>query len=368
MRTCPTLRRPVRLLLGALVAALVATACASPGPEDTTPATVDVGGMIPIEGDIPASVQATPQFLRSVADTTEASPSVRFELDMSMRSTLGGLDLTLNPVDPFAYGELGEGRTRVVIDYGVMIEAMMGQVASAFGGSSEDLAAELGLDDLTIEMVGDAGTTFIRMPMFGAIASLDPSAVAAYGPIGELGDGWGYVDNARLGELLPRAVLDGLADAQTVDPEQLAGLLRSVEGEVTAVGRTEIRNVAVTHLAGTVTLGDILASDGSSLSDLTGQELDLDAPVLEEVLRASVPIDVYVDDEGRLRRFAYTVDLAPPLNQAIAATGQAMAVGVFTYGLTVDLFDYDAEITVDLPSRDGAVDLTDWLLSAGVAG
>jgi hypothetical protein len=61
----------------------------------------------------------------------------------------------------------------------------------------------------------------------------------------------------------------------------------------------------------------------------------------------SMPFDVWVDDQGRIRRMTYVVETSPDAAQA------------FSMSMTMDITDYDADLDFDVPSRDEAVDLNE---------
>lgn len=352
------------------LACLLPAACGSGGGGSATPDTVDATG-IPIAGEPPAGIEATPRFLAEVADTTESVASLRFSLDFSMTIRIGADRLEIDPDEPFATGEIAGDRERMVMDLGVIIRSM----ADSLGGAGD--LGDLEGSDLTMEMVGDAETFYMRAPFFASLARTDPAAAAAAGPLAELGDGWGSMEVSRLGDLFPSDVLDGLGGGQTADPMQVNALLRSIGEDVTEVGRARIGSVDVTHMSGTVTMGDLIEAQGLTVEQMldavgTGT---VDAVLARQTMGAMfdtpMPIDVYVDDEGLLRRVAYSLDLGPMLAELSAALGEPAPGGlVFRMHMVMDYFDYgDPGIVVELPEGEPVVDITDWMVEmAGLGG
>jgi hypothetical protein len=101
-----------------------------------------------------------------------------------------------------------------------------------------------------------------------------------------------------------------------------------------------------------------LEAQGGSVDELAGPDAPVDRATLDATLATEVPIRVFVGDDGVLRRLSYEIDLGPVL-AAAGAPADGMAVET-----TLDVFDVGAaDIVVELPSRDDAVDLTDWIVA-----
>lgn len=307
-------------------------------------------------------VQATPRFLQSVADETEAAGSLRFEIDMAVEASMGGADLSIDPDTPYATGAVADGRSQVVVDLGALLTSVMEQSVGGEGFEGGDLLGLLG-DDLSIETRSDGTLVFVRAPVLGLLGGLASSLGGAgsmgdLGPLGELGDGWGVIDVERVGGPEAQAALGRITGGGSADPLQFTALLRAVEGDVTEVGRTELRGVPVTHLTGSVPLARLAEAQGTDLDALADDPSVAEA--LDPLLATLVPIDVFVDDDGRLHRIAFTFDLGSALAEAGAPGGTA------SYRVAMDAFDHgDPGIAIELPERSEAVDLTDWALDLG---
>jgi hypothetical protein len=300
------------------------------------------------------SVEATPRFLQGVADETEAAGSLRFEIAMAVEASMGEAELSLDA--PYATGAVADGRSQVVVDLGAVLRSAMAQMPGGDGFDGGDLLGLLG-DDLTVETRSDGSLVFVRAPVLGLLGGLT-SSMGDLGPLGELGDGWGVIDVERLGGPEAAAAL-GRITGGGADPLQLTDLLRAVEGDVSEVGRTELRGVPVTHLTGSVPLARLAEAQGADLDALADDPAMADA--LDPLLATLVPIDVFVDDDGRLHRIAFAFDLGPVLAEAGVSGGTA------SYRVAMDAFDHgDPGVVVELPDRSEAVDLTDWAL--GLAG
>ena len=155
-------------------------------------------------------------------------------------------------------------------------------------------------------------------------------------PGNELGNRpWIKFDLEAMGE--SGAPVPGLNPASN-DPRGVLDALRGVSGEVEEVGTEKVRNVETTHYRATVDLDkaqDAVPEARREDFAAFAEQLDID----------SLPIDVWVDSEGRARRFAYEVETPE--------TGQAPASQV---ELVIDLYDFGVEVDVKAPPESEVTD------------
>lgn len=145
-------------------------------------------------------------------------------------------------------------------------------------------------------------------------------------------DGWVRVDDAT------SAAADGGVDPSTAFTTAPGGLLDQLDEvtDVTEVGRGEVRGVSATHLRATLPeVGDLdeAAAGGGGY-------------------RAASEVDVWVDDEGLVRRIATTTEA--DFGSAGPAVEGLVTAAVTT---TTDLYDLGAEVEVAVPAE--ATDLDD---------
>lgn len=76
------------------------------------------------------------------------------------------------------------------------------------------------------------------------------------------------------------------------DPTQILGLLKQLTGSVTQVGTSDIDGVPTTEYAGTIDLAGGATTGSTIISPAAAQALGL----------SNIPIDVWVDDQGRARQ------------------------------------------------------------------
>ena len=211
-----------------------------------------------------------------------------------------------------------------------------------------------------MELVNDESTLFIRID---SSLDIDPRDIRGGGFLWERPGTWMFADIA--------SVLERVDGAEAADVWRAVGageglavwldLLRS-SGVVTEEDRTELDGEPVTHLAVASSLGALFAAQGMDVDAMLGA---LTPGV--DLGNASTRVDLYVDDADVLRRIEMTMteeNLAGLLDQPL---------GSFEYLLhTVQDVTRvgDPDLTVELPSRNGARDITDdfgELLAASVS-
>jgi hypothetical protein len=180
------------------------------------------------------------------------------------------------------------------------------------------------------EAVGEIGPT-IDAVVAGEIVYLDVSPLASV-----LGAEWLKVTVPEL------AGEDGLSSL--VDPGAVLDALEGAGADMSEVGREDVRGVETTHYSGTLSLQEaydaIPADDRSELEGMLGGVVDLTG-------LPDLPTDVWVDDDGLVRRIELSVDAAsfgvPGLDDAGSIT------------LTVELFDIGEDVAIEVPADDEAI-------------
>ena len=119
---------------------------------------------------------------------------------------------------------------------------------------------------------------------------------------------------------------------QSFDPQQMLQYLQSVAG-VTSVGQETIDGVPTTHYHGTIDIERVLAAMGSA-SGATAN-----AGAMSSMFGSGIPIDVWIDAQGQIRRVSDLVDLH--------AAGNSAQVS-----LTMDLSSYGPQPAVHAPPTD----------------
>jgi hypothetical protein len=135
--------------------------------------------------------------------------------------------------------------------------------------------------------------------------------------------------------------LRSLATGQN-DPSQAINYLRGATGDLRKVGEAELRGVVTTQYRGTVDL-DLAAERAPE--DVRESVEASRSEVETQIGTTKLPADVWIDQEGVVRRVRYEYPLP----------GSPEAQIVFT----ADLFDFGVKVDVSPPPADQVTDLED---------
>jgi hypothetical protein len=272
-----------------LVAALVAGCSGQSSGSSSTPAPVTVQPAAGSSGSQAVGSSGSKVVLASVR-TTAAATSARVALTVSAGAAAGSsFSLTADGVTDFA-----TGNSQFTAQLG-------GEAASLLQGPLEERVVD--------------GTVYVQLPA---------SILGLLGGSG--GSKWFSFSSSGLGGAA--SPVPGLGEA---DPSQFLAYLETVSDNVKNVGSESIRGVETTHYHATLDLGKAIdkAQVPQSLRDSLQQVLaqsGAQAPV--------IPVDVFVDAGGRLRRVSMTLS---------AAT------------VTLDLYDFGVPVNVQAPPADQIV-------------
>jgi hypothetical protein len=235
------------------------------------------------------------------ATKTADAGSARFSFTGTVNGVAGG------PVTVGGEGEYTGRQARLTFDMSDLGAATGG----AFGGEME-----LVMDGLVINM---------KLP--SQITSALPG-----------GKEWIRFDLAAAGEELG-VDFEELMRLQQTDPAQALKYLLGASDDFERVGSQQVRGVETTHYRGTVDLRKALEQIPAD----SGDELER---VLELVGDPKMPFEVWIDDDGLARRMKYEQPLP-------AGQGGEDA----TMALTMEMYDFGADVDVEPPPDDEVIDL-----------
>lgn len=283
----------------------------------------------------------------------------RAELAFTMRVSDGGVSLDLGDEEPAVFIEQRGANSHTTLDFASTFEAL---VAMMPADEATQALGALGEGDLTMEMIIVDGTGYLRAPFFETVLNasgaggeaFDPAQLGPAGGLLQLGDGWGSFDLTAIPGVDPEALAQMVGGMSGGNTSQLLDLLEAA-GTVDVVGQAEVRGVTATQYRGSVAFGDVLASSSAS-----GQITSMLGEQAESLLGIEVPIDVFVDPDGRLRRIEYTMDMAS-LFATVPDAGDLADDATLVIGASLDFFDFDDPgIAIEAPPADQIVaDLTD---------
>ena len=252
----------------------------------------------------------------------------------------GGDALSLDPVASAATKTVEAGSSRVEFN-----------VAMKVGGDSVDMTGSGAFDysnargtatyRMQLPMLGEVGMdmriigtkVFIRMP----------ETLAGAGMTG--GKEWVGMD---VGKSLEQAGLGGLDFTQQQDPAQTLQYLRTASTGVREAGSATVRGAETTRYTGRLDFRKALEA-GIEKLELTPAERHQARQgmkwMLDQFGAGGVPFEVYVDDDGLLRRL--TMDMSMTIE------GRPV-----TMAMRMDYFDFGLDVDVQAPPASDVFDAT----------
>jgi hypothetical protein len=246
--------------------------------------------------------------LALAAETTADAGSARFEMEIEVAAQGQTFAAT-------AAGAVDNATQRLAMS---MDLSSLGQAFGAPAGSSAG--------DLSMDMILDGTVAYMRFPLLTRLVAN--------------GKPWLKLD---LVELAKRGDFD-LGQLQSLsdnDPRRTLDYLRAVAGEIRTVGSETVRGVPTTHYRAAVNLREYPELVPGDQREAVQQAVDR---IIAQTGIGAVPVEVWVDDEQRVRRMA--IELA-------AGSG---AVPVASK-VTMELFDYGVPVVVTAPPEAEVADL-----------
>ena len=139
--------------------------------------------------------------------------------------------------------------------------------------------------------------------------------------------------------------IEALRQLKVNDPGAVMNYLRGADGDAVELGGEEVRGTATTHYRATVDLDRARESSPEAVRD------DL-AEVIRQLGTDRLPVEAWVDADGRLRRLRYTVDLA-----ALSDDAPAKGAGRGRATASLELYEFGVDVTVTPPPEAEVTDI-----------
>ena len=149
-----------------------------------------------------------------------------------------------------------------------------------------------------------------------------------------LGDGWYRLDGQALGG----GATDSLFASGFIDPAQQFTLLKDAATNVSEAGTEQVNGESTTHYTATIDVAKAAANEGANSQQL--QKLS-DAGI------STVPVDVWVDGQGRIARLSLSYAGAAGSDGPLAGANVKATVDYLDYGKPVDITVPDASQVKD---------------------
>jgi hypothetical protein len=192
----------------------------------------------------------------------------------------------------------------------------------------------------------------LRMDLAGALGTGDSGEGSTevrivdgvfYMDLGDLGDaGSELADGKRWLKLDVSGLTDMLGDpavsSESSNPVDGLEALRGVSSDVREIGTETVRGVETTHYRATIDFAKALAEAPAAARE-GAQDL------LERAGTPTIPVDVWLDAQNRVRKYTMQVD-----GESFGSAAPAVAV-------TYEFYDFGAPVDVSAPPADEVADL-----------
>lgn len=352
----PRQRRGRWALAVALLGTVTATAACGDGDGDGGSAQESSGGDVSTDS---VDFEASPRFLKDASQRSSGEP---FRIGMSMALHAQGGGDEIDAEAQMMSGEQDGSRFEWQMDMSEWLDEM----PNGQSGLPPGL-------DMAIDVAGDTETFYIRAPMYAQLVEAAPPG-QDLGPVAELavlGDGWGRVDLQSLGDLSLTDVQTSAGAPGGADPRVLLDLVADADN-VEELGSDAIDGDQVNGLGADLSLGEVLEAQGvqvdefvqqmgANLGGLEGVPAEEVEAVMQSVVDADIPFEVWIDGEGYVRRVSMEMDMFEIFSE-LADRFNDRGIESFTMDQTMDYTDYgDEGIEIELPpsGAEDAVDATE---------
>ena len=207
-----------------------------------------------------------------------------------------------------------------------------GGVTDFSGAASSLTIGTPGMGDLEMRQVGE--TVYVKLP--------DEFASQTSGS-----KPWVRVDlDALYGQQYGGAPVQGGASG---DPTRQLEYLRGVSDSVEKIGEEEVRGVPTTHYEAIVDLNREVAGQDAGVKE-ANQEL------VKRLGTSKLPVEVWVDEENRVRRYA--LDVSVPMPESAASQGASQGDDRLRTRMVIEYYDFGTPVDVQAPPRDQTMDVS----------
>lgn len=208
---------------------------------------------------------------------------------------------------------------------------------------------------MTMEGVADFDADLVEMRMEvpgmpveggdGITTITDGTVVYTQVPTPDGPPQWYRLDAAEMPGM-PADAMGGTGGAQ--NPADSLDYLRGIADDVTEAGTEEVRGTETTRYDGTIDLERAVEESPEEQRDLMRRNIEM-------LGTSEMPVSVWVDDDGLLRRMTYEMDLSQA--QPPEGAGEQAPLGRMT--ITMEMFDFGLDVDITPPPEDEVTDFDD---------
>jgi hypothetical protein len=167
---------------------------------------------------------------------------------------------------------------------------------------------------------------------------------------------WISIDVDQLTQQQLGTTLSQLQSSLSSNPADMLGFLRGTGQDVRELGPATVGGVPTTHYAATIDLDKAVTGQSAQVRSAVHRAMD-------EIGTKDIPAQLWVDQQGRLRKLVMTMTIQLPA-EASAAAGSAAPRGTLTERIVTTLSDYGVPVEVVAPPASQTQDLTGMLSDA----
>lgn len=253
--------------------------------------------------------------------TLQAAPDLAAEAESAAFEMVFEFELPDAPVELRATGGYSGDRMTMEMDFGSML-----------AGLAESAGETLppGFDE-PMQMVVDGQRVYMRMPMLDMLTGTSGWLSATPEDLATGGDALGLTGT-------------------TSSPSQMLEMLRGIAGDVEEKGMEEVRGVSTTRYGAVLDFEEVLAEIPAEQREQMEAQLDQ----IGGMGLDSVPVDVWVGDDGLPRRLQLAFD---GMGEALGVPGSAT--------MTLELFDWGEPVDIQVPAAEDVTPLVDVMPGLG---
>jgi hypothetical protein len=271
-------------------------------------------------GGTTATVHELASF-KQVQTASVAAGSARFSL--KVETTIPGTQKSLSLTADGGFDTTSK-RAQLTVDLSAFAD-LLKSLGQSFGGSVTG-ALPQGADAWKLDAIEDGTVVYVRFPLLAD--KLPPGKTWIRGDAKGLSAGSG-----QLGQF------GSFADT---DPRDVFGYLKAVSGTIVAVGSDEVRGVETSHYRATIDTKKLIALvPAAQRKGLAGFDQLVGGSGV-----ASIPIDVWIDSDNRVRKLVLNVTATPSSTESAGAS------------VEIEMYDYGKPLELELPPPEQVVDAT----------
>jgi hypothetical protein len=201
-------------------------------------------------------------------------------------------------------------------------------MAGSLGGSGS--TGDLDPDDFKLDAVMDDLVMYMRFPF---LRDKVPG-----------GKEWVKIDLRQAASRVPGLDLDQFLQFANNGPQTTLEYLKAVSGPIETVGVEDVRGTGTTHYRTAVDLRKYAELVPESQREQLRSMLD---QLVQQAGVSEIPVDVWVGDDGLVRKLELTMSMAP------AGSTQSA-----TASMRIEMYDYGKPVTITLPLPEDTADIT----------